>query len=1413
MGAGGTAVRIAQPIGIDIMVSKLAAHGLARQPLSATSAAEQSQPETTRTTAAAHRSTTLAPPAGYHAPFNETVLGDYTRALSDGKESALQHLLADPEGMQNKFKELMTAGTGGAASSVVAEAIHCASTFGTLRRHPEAFAQYFVAGKGELMREELLQKLLEPESVISQPLLPVVHQAAARLLKKNIYLHEIRDGSLLAPSATTSAGLHLCYENMGNGALQCWSRAGGLKPPAGTSDPDGATAFRALVAAAQGQPDAKVSQRDINEFRQDLYRHLCVNREMYRQPFADAHLAQMEEDQDDARSPGAAPLPTRLRRLAQGCVQYLYVSGSLLPDPAFFQKTPATSAHEQGLDAYREEMLENGVKKIRSDWYQGVQDVYGPDTEKNTRKVDAFIHGRKAADGNRKREAPDAQRLMESNVYQTAFKKALYGDPPHATEHRGRSLPVPMDVANDMAPAGTALGSAASTLAAIAARVHQATLFPVALGNPLPTPPDTTAGSQAVEFYAQATDTARYVRALQSGLQGWVGYEKARKHAGDPYGILRGVLHHHGQPLPATFTAMLEMAEMQDEGWLDEAALLYHQVQGPAGDGDVNRTEAPALERLRTDFLGALRKQAGTNHAMAHLLAKPANATLHTPYFDGFAIRDAFGKSFDDLLQSPEVSSDPAFSTLEVEQQRELLEAKFAQMGESTQYRIGSPQHSLASALLRMAKFQGRPVPPPFDSDTTLVEAWVQRVARWRQDRTTFPVHPMLLFAKHMAHESGLVIMSTAAIQRTMTALMRRIPQPAHGNADRSMQRLVICVLPAALEAAVARGLTGGPAIQQAYLSMLDMLRDLSLRKSVPGCESSAEMWDAAERLARTGLLAEQLIADKGSERLAAMLKYGSDRFMTTFGAPPAFSKEQAARDILMQFGMNETVMNQQHQYFVGGAFGTRWERNGTYVQEFLSCTAEPDQLSAFMRVGNQNIFPRAELERKQEVFNAGLRSDAWVRAKATENLRMQARPVTTTEVAAEVSRILPDYEVQTEDERDQEESWSIVRALFDQLPFVGAADMIWQGLEDRNAEELLLGIFFMATDLKSISMKGISLRERPAVADYHHITTDLGIGTIRVTDLPSNAAHVLETDFADLGVEGASVGDAPHPNRSPGDVGMPHNDQPAVSAFQFGQEMEQYRTPGPASDVTPNLDGIYSQGNQRFIRDGDHFYPVRFDEANSTWRVFKPDNGAKPAIPVSYQDGQWQLHGGVGLRGGAPTGKPTIDALMSALFNVDMASTDRYLPGRRLSVEQGYDVMKYGKKPFEQSFDVEGHIAGHQKPIQYDPETGAAYFDIRTHGGEGKVLSITGKLVGPTEFANEIKAFVKYRPEGAPIRLLACDVGKGGPLSFAQRFANAMNVRVLAYPGDMSLLSNGLERPPRMFKPFRLEKARKLWS
>jgi hypothetical protein len=57
----------------------------------------------------------------------------------------------------------------------------------------------------------------------------------------------------------------------------------------------------------------------------------------------------------------------------------------------------------------------------------------------------------------------------------------------------------------------------------------------------------------------------------------------------------------------------------------------------------------------------------------------------------------------------------------------------------------------------------------------------------------------------------------------------------------------------------------------------------------------------------------------------------------------------------------------------------------------------------------------------------------------------------------------------------------------------------------------------------------------------------------------------------------------------------------------------------------------------QRYVKRDESYYPVRFDTSHDVWRVYQPDNPARPGLPVRQNaDGEWQPQGGVGLLGGS---------------------------------------------------------------------------------------------------------------------------------------------------------------------------------
>ncbi|PUA20407.1 hypothetical protein C7W93_11830 [Glaciimonas sp. PCH181] len=81
---------------------------------------------------------------------------------------------------------------------------------------------------------------------------------------------------------------------------------------------------------------------------------------------------------------------------------------------------------------------------------------------------------------------------------------------------------------------------------------------------------------------------------------------------------------------------------------------------------------------------------------------------------------------------------------------------------------------------------------------------------------------------------------------------------------------------------------------------------------------------------------------------------------------------------------------------------------------------------------------------------------------------------------------------------------------------------------------------------------------------------------------------------------------------------------------------------------------------------DGQKF-PVRYDAANNTWRIYRQDRPSAPGIPVKYDPKNgWHIHMNVGLRGGGG-----LQAKQAELVIVD--------PGQTRTVTGGEDLTTWG--------------------------------------------------------------------------------------------------------------------------------------
>jgi len=75
----------------------------------------------------------------------------------------------------------------------------------------------------------------------------------------------------------------------------------------------------------------------------------------------------------------------------------------------------------------------------------------------------------------------------------------------------------------------------------------------------------------------------------------------------------------------------------------------------------------------------------------------------------------------------------------------------------------------------------------------------------------------------------------------------------------------------------------------------------------------------------------------------------------------------------------------------------------------------------------------------------------------------------------------------------------------------------------------------------------------------------------------------------------------------------------------------------------------VVDETGARFVPIGNHFYAVRHDPANNTWRVVQLQEPEKPGIPVELTAAGWRPHARVGLRGGSPN-DPRVEAERQSL-------------------------------------------------------------------------------------------------------------------------------------------------------------------
>lgn len=558
---------------------------------------------------------------------------------------------------------------------------------------------------------------------------------------------------------------------------------------------------------------------------------------------------------------------------------------------------------------------------------------------------------------------------------------------------------------------------------------------------------------------------------LNVALTQWVDEAKARPYAASPSEMLRAVAKHRRHDIPEAFATTLDPALLADEAVFDEAALLYDRLARTVPAGDTAPAPSPTvnLSTLRATFLDALRTDYPKRRALDALFLPSGSFAQTTPYFDGFALRRAEGKSFDELIDISAVWEDPSLGALTHAERRALLEQKFDEMGESTRFPIGSILHSMATARLRIERYGGKQ-PANDGSDSDVVKAFMKYDGAWKAG-DTYPYHPRLLLAAHLARSSGIEVLSFDQLNLLYENQVndRALERMADGDAGPAQW---IARYLSDRPASGTNWKGAGPAAKaQALLELFDGLRDAA--------DQNGPVSSLARELKEKGILTPNRIVGADFDACAtAVIAYANERLIVGYGEPPSFNRRDAAIGILLRAGIDASdLTDQRHYAIVGDNPNLTKNAFGDCIDEFLERADWVGLIGASMTLpGGVSVRPRDELQREEEAFNRRLPSDPWVVALAKERLRARSKAVTPEAVAGIANEIAGNLAAETESHR------ALIRGFetwINTVPVAGPVYNIEEGIRHRDAARAAFGLLFLGVDAFDLTT-GAGGRARP---------------------------------------------------------------------------------------------------------------------------------------------------------------------------------------------------------------------------------------------------------------------------------------------------------------------------------------------
>ncbi len=244
----------------------------------------------------------------------------------------------------------------------------------------------------------------------------------------------------------------------------------------------------------------------------------------------------------------------------------------------------------------------------------------------------------------------------------------------------------------------------------------------------------------------------------------WINLKEAENLIGNSLELFTAILSYNKHPFPPdsfwnNSQRSFEQLHPLTKRSLEETALLWNQLRTDnMFDGLQQNDGQFSLDSLRKTFFLDLAQSYKRQQLIDKLFVESLEDDLASNvHFNGITFKNAQNLTFEDLIKRPEVERIPEYNALSREDKCSIMKEALTQMGESSEYPLGTLSHALASCVKRIFQYQYPRRAFPLNDKQLLIELYKKIEKDWEKNKG-YPLLPRVLCAQILSESNGVTI-------------------------------------------------------------------------------------------------------------------------------------------------------------------------------------------------------------------------------------------------------------------------------------------------------------------------------------------------------------------------------------------------------------------------------------------------------------------------------------------------------------------------------------------------------------------------------------------------------------------------------------------------------------------------------